>query len=107
MSPRRKVVTIVKSRRFREQHGKILLEGRRLITDALGSGAVLQTLFFSSLDALKELPLDKLRRVNLIKVKFDHIKVWSDLVTPQGIMGNTTKRSLKTDSFLFPLKTKW
>ncbi|XP_041097301.1 rRNA methyltransferase 3, mitochondrial-like [Polyodon spathula] len=81
-----KVVTIVKSRRFREQHGKVLLEGRRLIADALGCGAVLQTLFFSSLDALKELPLDKLRRVNLVKVKFDDIKVWSDLVTPQGIM---------------------
>uniref|UniRef100_UPI00398F19E5 rRNA methyltransferase 3A, mitochondrial n=1 Tax=Pristiophorus japonicus TaxID=55135 RepID=UPI00398F19E5 len=82
-----KVATIVKSKRFRDQHGKVLLEGRRLITDALGAGAMLQTLFFSTADTLKELPLEKLKGVQLIKVKFEEIKMWSDLVTPQGAMG--------------------
>ncbi|XP_051848174.1 rRNA methyltransferase 3, mitochondrial isoform X3 [Antechinus flavipes] len=82
-----KVMTIVKSRTFREKKGKILLEGRRLIADALRAGAVPQTVFFSRLEYVKELPVDKLKGVKLIKVKFDEIKEWSDLVTPQGIMG--------------------
>ncbi|XP_074045254.1 rRNA methyltransferase 3, mitochondrial [Macrotis lagotis] len=82
-----KVMTIVKSRTFRDKHGKILLEGRRLIVDALRAGAVPQTVFFSRLEHVKELPVEKLKGVSLIKVKFDDIKEWSDLVTPQGIMG--------------------
>lgn len=81
------VMTIVKSRPFREKRGKILLEGRRLIADALKAGAVPQVFFFSRLEYIKELPIDKLKGVSLIKVKFEDIKDWSDLVTPQGIMG--------------------
>ncbi|XP_054429252.1 rRNA methyltransferase 3, mitochondrial isoform X2 [Pteronotus mesoamericanus] len=80
-------MTIVKSRPFREKQGKILLEGRRLIADALKAGAVPKVFFFSRLEYLKELPIDKLKGVSLIKVKFEDIKDWSDLVTPQGIMG--------------------
>ncbi|XP_059511391.1 rRNA methyltransferase 3A, mitochondrial isoform X2 [Stegostoma tigrinum] len=86
-SAKGKVVTLAKSKKFREQHGKILVEGRRLITDALEAGALLQTVFFSSVESLRELPLDKLKRVQLIKVKFEEIKMWSDLVTPQGAIG--------------------
>ncbi|KAK7803793.1 hypothetical protein U0070_001755 [Myodes glareolus] len=81
------VMTIVKSRSFREKQGKILLEGRRLIADALKAGAVPKVFFFSRLEYIKELPVDKLKGVSLIKVKFEDIKDWSDLVTPQGIMG--------------------
>ncbi|XP_022279144.1 rRNA methyltransferase 3, mitochondrial isoform X3 [Canis lupus baileyi] len=80
-------MTIVKSRPFREKQGKILLEGRRLIADALKAGAVPKVFFFSRLEYIKELPIDKLKGVSLIKVKFEDIKDWSDLVTPQGIMG--------------------
>lgn len=80
-------MTIVKSRPFREKQGKILLEGRRLIADALKAGAVPKVFFFSRLEYIKELPIEKLKGVSLIKVKFEDIKDWSDLVTPQGIMG--------------------
>ncbi|XP_039613173.1 rRNA methyltransferase 3, mitochondrial-like isoform X2 [Polypterus senegalus] len=86
-----KVITIAKSRKFRDQHGKILLEGRRLIIDALSSGAMLNTLFFSTVDQLKEFPQEKLKRANLIKVKFEDIRTWSDLVTPQGFMAIFSK----------------
>ncbi|XP_042298308.1 rRNA methyltransferase 3, mitochondrial [Sceloporus undulatus] len=82
-----KVVTLAKSRAFREKHGKIVLEGRRLILDALEAGAVPQTLFFSAVDHVKELPAAKLKGANLIKVKFEDIKTWSDVVTPQGMIG--------------------
>ena len=55
------VMTIVKSRPFREKQGKILLEGRRLIADALKAGAVPKVFFFSRLEYIKELPIEKLK----------------------------------------------
>ncbi|KAL0973211.1 hypothetical protein UPYG_G00200380 [Umbra pygmaea] len=80
------VVSVARSRTYREHQGKILLEGKRLICDALSAGANPQMLFFSSMDRLRELPLDKLKRTTLVKVKFEDIKIWSDLVAPQGVI---------------------
>ncbi|KAM6960534.1 rRNA methyltransferase 3A, mitochondrial [Aplochiton taeniatus] len=81
-----RVVSVARSRTFREHQGKILLEGRRLICDALKAGANPQMVFFSTVERLRELPLDKLKRATLVKVKFDDIKIWSDLVAPQGVI---------------------
>ncbi|NWR84673.1 MRM3 methyltransferase, partial [Furnarius figulus] len=86
-----KVVTIAKSKKFRDNHGKVLLEGHRLIKDALEAGAVPQTLFFSTVGHLKELPEAEIKRASLVKVKFEDIKIWSDLVTPQGLLGIFSK----------------
>ncbi|NXF09062.1 MRM3 methyltransferase, partial [Smithornis capensis] len=86
-----KVVTIAKSKKFRDNHGKVLLEGHRLIKDALEAGAVPQTLFFSTVGHLKELPEAEIKRASLVKVKFEDIKIWSDLVTPQGLLGVFSK----------------
>ncbi|KFP70261.1 RNA methyltransferase-like 1, partial [Acanthisitta chloris] len=86
-----KVVTIAKSKKFRDNHGKVLLEGHRLIKDALEAGAVPQTLFFSTLEHLKLLPEAEIKRASLVKVKFEDIKTWSDLVTPQGLLGIFSK----------------
>lgn len=80
-------MSVARSRTFREHQGKILLEGRRLICDALEAGAIPQMVFFSTADRLRELPLDRLKRATLIKVKNEDIQVWSDLVTPQGVIG--------------------
>jgi hypothetical protein len=85
--PHRRVVSIARSRTFREHQGKILLEGKRLICDALEAGAHPQMVFFSRVEKLCELPLDKLKRATLVKVKFEEIKIWSELVAPQGVMG--------------------
>ncbi|XP_057694644.1 rRNA methyltransferase 3A, mitochondrial [Corythoichthys intestinalis] len=82
-----RLVSVARSRTFREQQGKVLLEGRRLICDALNAGAVPRTVFFSTLERLQELPLEKLKRATLVKVKFEDIKLWSDLVAPQGVIG--------------------
>ncbi|KAL7848597.1 hypothetical protein SRHO_G00202200 [Serrasalmus rhombeus] len=94
-----KVVSIARSRAFREQQGKVLLEGRRLICDALAAGAAPQTLFFSRVERLCELPLDKLRQASLVKVKFEDIKIWSDLVTPQGVLAIFSKPDASRLSF--------
>ncbi|KAL7400366.1 hypothetical protein ABVT39_010899 [Epinephelus coioides] len=81
-----RLVSVARSRTFREHQGKILLEGRRLICDALDAGANPQMVFFSTIDRLRELPLDKLKRAMLVKVKFEDIKIWSDLMAPQGVI---------------------
>uniref|UniRef100_A0A1A8F6Q0 RNA methyltransferase like 1 n=1 Tax=Nothobranchius korthausae TaxID=1143690 RepID=A0A1A8F6Q0_9TELE len=81
-----RLVSVARSRTFREHQGKILLEGRRLICDALEANASPQMVFFSTVERLQELPLDKLRRATLVKVKFQDIKIWSDLVAPQGVI---------------------
>ncbi|CAN9510889.1 unnamed protein product [Ophioblennius macclurei] len=81
-----RLVSIARSRTFREHQGKILLEGRRLICDALDAGANPQMVFFSTLERLQELPLDRLRRATLVKVKFEDIKLWSDVTAPQGVI---------------------
>ncbi|KAI3354131.1 hypothetical protein L3Q82_018684 [Scortum barcoo] len=81
-----RLVSVARSRTFREQQGKIVLEGRRLICDALDAGANPQMVFFSTVDRLRELPLDKLKRATLVKVKFEDIKLWSDVVAPQGVI---------------------
>lgn len=86
-----RLVSVARSRTFREHQNKILLEGRRLICDALEAGALPQTVFFSTVDRLKELPLHKLRRASLIKVKFEDIKTWSDVVAPQGVIAIFTR----------------
>lgn len=93
---RRRLVSVARSRTFREHQGKILLEGRRLICDALDAGANPQVVFFSTVDRLRELPLDKLRRATLVKVKFEEIKIWSDLVAPQGVIGKSHIFSLES-----------
>ncbi|XP_051535987.1 rRNA methyltransferase 3A, mitochondrial-like [Myxocyprinus asiaticus] len=86
-----KVASVARSRVLRDQEGKVLLEGRRLISDALAAGASPQMLFFSAVERLQELPLDKLQQAKLIKVKSEGMKTWSDLVTPQGIIAIFSK----------------
>ncbi|NP_001017695.2 rRNA methyltransferase 3A, mitochondrial [Danio rerio] len=86
-----RVSSVARSRAFRDKEGKVLLEGRRLICDALSAGASPQMIFFSLLERLQELPLDKLQQAKLIKVKYEDIKMWSDLVTPQGLIAIFSK----------------
>lgn len=98
---------MARSRTFREHQNKILLEGRRLICDALDAGALPQTVFFSTVDRLKELPPHKLRRASLIKVKFEDIKTWSDVVAPQGVIGEDLTGGLGCDSPLLCYFSVW
>ncbi|XP_067232599.1 rRNA methyltransferase 3B, mitochondrial isoform X1 [Chanodichthys erythropterus] len=83
---KRKLVNIARSKKIREQQGKVVLEGKRLVCSALDAGAIAQTVYFSSVDALRELPSDKLRSTSIVKVRMDDPKVWSDLDTSQDII---------------------
>ncbi|XDV39074.1 hypothetical protein PO909_008366 [Leuciscus waleckii] len=81
-----KLVNIARSKKLREQQGKVVLEGKRLVCSALDAGAIAHTVYFSSVDALRELPPDKLRRTSIVKVRMEDTKIWSDLDTSQDII---------------------
>ncbi len=84
--PYRRVMTLLKSRKARQESGKLVLEGKLLLEDALHSGAEAETIFFSRVETVKELPLH-LTKAKLIKVPLREITAWSDLVTPHGVIG--------------------
>ncbi|XP_029847815.2 rRNA methyltransferase 3, mitochondrial [Ixodes scapularis] len=84
----------LKNRRRRDKANKIVLEGRRLIADALQAGIEVDTIYFSLPENIEGLPLDALKEGQLKKVFFKKMKIWSDLTTCPGVMGVFTKPSL-------------
>ena len=80
------MIIAAKSRKERMKKRIILLEGHRLISDAILSGAEARCIYFSQIDSLKRLPVHETNAV-LYKVQYQHMKIWSDLETPPGIMG--------------------
>ncbi|KAG7321292.1 hypothetical protein KOW79_015707 [Hemibagrus wyckioides] len=74
-----RLIHLARSKKLREQQGKILLEGRRLISEALEAGASPLTVFFSVLERLQELPVNKLAQASLVKVKLEDVRIWPDL----------------------------
>jgi len=66
----------------------ILLEGRRLIVDAVNAGVNVKSLYFTQDDLLEGIPLEVLVQdgTKFYKVKNRHMKVWSDMAAPPGVM---------------------
>lgn len=84
------VVTDAKSVLGRERRKIILLEGRRLVSEAVQTSQQIISIFFTDSEVLQEFPVKSLAQsgVKFYKVKKDHMDLWSDTVAPQGIMGN-------------------
>ena len=84
------VITDAKSVLGRERKGIILLEGRRLVAEALRTSQSIKSIFFTDAEVLQEFPVTSLAEsgVKFYRVKKDHMNLWSDTVAPQGIMGN-------------------
>lgn len=76
----------VKSRKTREKHGLMVLEGKRLNQDALLAGLIPESLFFSQKSHIKSLqmPADSIK---LYKVPYKQLQLWSDLTTSPGLIG--------------------
>nr|CAD7418472.1 unnamed protein product [Timema cristinae]CAD7435927.1 unnamed protein product [Timema monikensis] len=81
------IMTLVKSKNKREKGKLILLEGKRLIAEAILSGFPLQTVFFSRLSDLKNLNLPSFG-VQVYKLPYKTLSLWSDVSTSPGIVGN-------------------
>jgi len=75
----------VKTKKRREQNGQMLLEGFRLIEDAIQAGIVPKVIFFSRLSDILQLSLPE--EVKLYKIPYRTIQLWSNLTTSPGIIG--------------------
>lgn len=66
----------------------ILLEGKRLIKDALITGCRMKYLIFSRMNEIEYLkPYLPKSGGNIFKMPYREMQMWSDLTTSPGIMG--------------------
>ncbi|XP_012059530.1 PREDICTED: rRNA methyltransferase 3, mitochondrial [Atta cephalotes] len=75
----------VKTKKKRGKNRQMLLEGFRLIEDAIQAGIVPKVIFFSRLSDV--LPLSLPKEVKLYKIPYRTIQLWSNLTTSPGIIG--------------------
>ncbi|KYQ56697.1 RNA methyltransferase-like protein 1 [Trachymyrmex zeteki] len=75
----------IKTKKKREKNRQMLLEGLRLIEDAIQAGIVPKVIFFSRLSDI--LPLSLPKEVKLYKIPYRTIQLWSNLTTSPGIIG--------------------
>ena len=68
----------------------VLLEGKRVIVDAMNSGLYPKTFIFSRLNLLDEIPFDLENRLDMVQIPYRNVQAWSDLTTSPGIMGKMT-----------------
>lgn len=79
------LMTQLRNRKKREKNNEVVLEGHRLIKDALKTGLTPTAIIFNDLSVIKELKLPK--GVTLYKVPYKTIQLWSSLTTSPGIIG--------------------
>lgn len=84
----------LKMKRKREKLNKVLLEGKRLIADALKAGVQCESIYFTLPENIEGLPLDTLKEDQIKKVLYKKMKIWSDMTTCPGIMGVFRKPSM-------------
>lgn len=83
----------IKNKKKRHKYGNILLEGKRLVQDALNAGVKPKQIFFSQKRVLESLCLpEELRDLpvsNTIfyKTPYKMIQLFSEMETSQGLMG--------------------
>lgn len=81
----------VRSKKRRDKERQIIIEGRRLILEALECGLKLNSVIFSQKDQLAEIKEEiakaqKQYQTKIYKVPHHDLKTWSTLTTPPGIM---------------------
>lgn len=81
----------VRSKKRRDKDRQIVVEGRRLILEALECGLTLKNLIFSQKEALLEIKdqISKSQNENaaqIYKVPHHDLKTWSTLTTPPGVI---------------------
>lgn len=79
-------MTELKSRKRREKNDEVVLEGHRLIQDAIKAGAIPKLIIFNDSAEIKELNIPK--NVKLYKVPYKTLQLWSSLTASPGLLGN-------------------
>uniref|UniRef100_UPI00358EDA57 rRNA methyltransferase 3, mitochondrial isoform X1 n=1 Tax=Myxine glutinosa TaxID=7769 RepID=UPI00358EDA57 len=82
-----RLVMLTRSSTKRDKSGCVVLEGRRLVADALQAGATLESLFYTEPSALDGLPLAHLPPAVFNRMRSEQLQRWSDVVASQGIIG--------------------
>lgn len=75
----------VKTRCKKGKNQLMLLEGSRLLEDALQAGVKPKVIFFSRISDVLKLPVSQ--EVELYKIPYRMIQLWSNLITSPGILG--------------------
>ncbi|CAG2173719.1 unnamed protein product, partial [Oppiella nova] len=97
-----KLMSDIKSRKQRERQNLMILEGKRLIGDAINAGVSLKTIYFSKEENLVDIEgLEQMvaNGVQLKKVLFRDLQLFSDVVNSPGLIAvaqrptNQTNRS--------------
>lgn len=79
----------LKSKKERQRTDKMLVEGWRLIVDGLEAKCNLQYILFSRLSDLHKIrPFLPKTGVQIYKISYKEIQLWSNVETPSGIFGN-------------------
>lgn len=81
------LMLMVKSKKHRFQKHQLLMEGRRLMIDALSAGLELEYLLFSDMDQLKLIKDHLPAETKIIKVPQSDLGFWSTLSTCPGLIG--------------------
>lgn len=84
----RTLIMELRSKKKREKNKQILLEGYRLIQDAIKAGLVPEIILFSRMSDVAKLELPK-KGVKVYKVPYTSLQMWSSLTTSPGLFGNT------------------
>ncbi|KOC67252.1 RNA methyltransferase-like protein 1 [Habropoda laboriosa] len=79
------LMTKLKSRKRREKANEIILEGQRLIKDAIKAGIMPNKIIFNDSSDIKEFKFPE--DVTLYKVTYKTIQLWSSLITSPGLLG--------------------
>ena len=72
----------------------VILEGRRLIADAINAGFYPSLFVFSRIKCLKDIPFDLSRSHEMYQIPFTNIAAWSKLKAPPGVMGKIVIKDL-------------
>lgn len=74
--------------RVHKNDDTVVLEGKRMIVDAIRAGFYPDIFVFSRLNLLADIPFDKCQELALYQIPYRNISLWSELKTPPGLMGN-------------------
>lgn len=81
----------------KQESNLIVLEGTRLINDALSAGLKPKIFAFSRVSLLKDVDTENLgKECECFHIPYDNIKLWSDLKTPTGVMAAFIKDEVKS-----------